>query len=121
MQSVMNVILNRAKARGTDPYTECVRPLQFSSLTAKGDPELALWPTGADPQWRVALGMAEQATNGTLADLTGGATLYYAPASIQTTARFALPDGTEIPFPQGWNAEAVTYTATIGGQAFFRE
>ena len=51
MQSVINVVCNRATARGTSPYQECVRPEQFSSLTKKNDPELILWPTVTDPQW----------------------------------------------------------------------
>jgi spore germination cell wall hydrolase CwlJ-like protein len=121
MQSVANVIMNRAAARKTDAYTECVRPLQFSSLTAKGDPELTLWPADADAQWAEALALAAEAAAGTLEDITGGATLYYAPASIQTTATIQLPNGSRIPFPEGWNASAVKYACTIQSQAFFTE
>lgn len=78
MQSVANVIMNRAAKRRTDAYTECVRPMQFSSLTAKGDPELTLWPADNDPQWLEAIALAGQATAGTLEDITDGATSYYA-------------------------------------------
>jgi hypothetical protein len=121
MQSILNVLQNRARKRGTSVYLECVRALQFSSMTAKGDPELTLWPADDDPQWQTALGLAAQASAGALPDLTGGATLYYAPKSIQSTAVITLPTGETVPFPQGWNWAAVIYTATIAEQVFFRE
>jgi hypothetical protein len=121
MQSVLNVLQNRAAARNTDVYTEAVRHLQFSSMTATGDPELTLWPSNVDPQWVQALSLTQQAAAGTLADITNGSTLYYAPKGIQTTATFTLPDGTVVPFPQGWNAAAVTYQATIANQIFMTE
>jgi Cell Wall Hydrolase len=120
MQSVANVIMNRAARRWTSPYVECVRPLQFSSITAKGDPELTLWPEPSDASWIQAQEIAGYAAGGTLADITGGATLYYAPHSIETNASITLPNGTSIPFPKDWNESAVTYTATIQGQVFFR-
>ena len=120
MQSVANVIVNRAAERGTDAYTECVRPLQFSSLTAKGDPELTLWPANGDAQWAEALQLAAQAAAGTLNDITGGATLYYAPAGQQWTKRITLADGSVVPFPDGWNEAAVVETCTIAGQVFFK-
>jgi hypothetical protein len=65
--------------------------------------------------------MAQRASTGTLPDLTGGATLYYAPAAIQTTVTITLPNGFAIPFPEGWNKAAVKYTATIANQVFFTE
>lgn len=120
MQSVANVILNRAMHRGTDAYTECIRPLQFSSLTAKGDPELTLWPADNDQQWLAALGLAEQATVGSLDDITGGAVLYYAPRGIQSSKTIRLPDGSVLPFPEGWNENAVTFTCRIADQLFFK-
>jgi len=83
--------------------------------------ETGLWPIEADPQWVMALSLASQAAAGTLADLTNGSTLYYAPYSIHTTATFTLPNGTVVPFPEGWNASVVTYEAAIGGQLFFFE
>jgi hypothetical protein len=120
MQSVMNVILNRVTKRATDAYTECLRPKQFTSMTVAG-PEAILWPSDNDPQWQAALQMAQRASTGTLPDLTGGATLYYAPAAIQTTVTITLPNGFAIPFPEGWNKAAVKYTATIANQVFFTE
>jgi spore germination cell wall hydrolase CwlJ-like protein len=105
MQSVMNVILNRSIKRGTDAYTESVRPQQFSSLTAKGDPELTLYPADNDHQWQEALALASQAAAGTLEDITGGAISYYA---------------LSMPTPPYW-AASMKQTATIEGQVFLRE
>lgn len=123
MQSILNVLQNRAAKHGTDIYTEATRKLQFSSLTAPGNPELTLWPSDNDPQWVMALGMAQEIANGTLFDLTRGATDYYAPRGIVTKLGkiFTTPDGTAYPFPDGWNESAVTYTRTIGNQLFFTE
>lgn len=120
MQAVANVILNRVKARGTDAWTECTRAEQFSSLTAKNDPELTLWPAKNDSEWQTALSLAAEAAGAGLTDLTGGATLYYAPQGQTWSARFTLPDGTVIPFPDHWRENEVAYTATLGGQVFFR-
>jgi type II secretory pathway pseudopilin PulG len=120
LQSILNVIQNRAKKTGDDPYTVCTTHEQFSSISMPG-PEDILWPTDSDPQWQTALALAAQAAAGTLADLTGGSTLYYAPASIPSGATITLPSGTTVPFPKGWNPDVVTYQATIGGQLFFTE
>lgn len=120
MQSVANVIVNRAAKRSTSAYTECTRAWQFSSITAKGDPELTLWPSDGDPQWAQALDLAQQASTGALADITGGAIDYYAPAGQHWTKRFTLPSGATVPFPDHWNEDAVTYLCTIAGQLFFK-
>lgn len=104
MQSVANVILNRASTRKTSPYAECVRPWQFSSITAKGDPELSLWPAVGDPQFAIAADLAAEAAAGTLADITGGATSYYA---------------LSMTIPPAWAAQ-MTRTAEIEGQVFFK-
>jgi len=123
MQSVANVILNRAAQKATDAYTECTRRLQFSSITAPKDPELSLWPNDGDPQWEMALAMAELAAQGGLQDLTGGATLYYAPRGIVTRKgqTFTLPNGTSIPFPDDWNESVVEFTVEIQNQVFFKQ
>jgi len=104
MQSVANVIMNRAAKRRTDAYTECVRPMQFSSLTAKGDPELTLWPADNDPQWLEAIALAGQAAVGTLEDITDGATSYYA---LTMTS------------PPYW-ASSMTPTVVIQNQQFYK-
>jgi len=104
MQSVFNVLMNRAAQRHTDVYTEAVRRLQFSSMTAAGDPNLILYPADLDPQWAEALMLAQQADSGLLDDITGGATSYYA-LSMTT--------------PPYW-ATGMTETVTIAGQKFFK-
>jgi len=125
MQSVINVVMNRSIRDRVSPAAECERRLQFSSMTAAGDPELALWPQDSDTLWLQALQMAQQAKNGTLADLTNGSIDYYAPKGIapsrQDPVPFTLPDGTEVPFPKGWNRAVLTFQAEIADQLFFRE
>lgn len=105
MQSVMNVVMNRAAKSHETPYQVCVARLQFSSITARADPQLVNWPLPADPQWQTALALAESAVNGELADITNGATSYYA---------------LSMKVPPYW-AASMTPTAEIAGQKFFRE
>lgn len=121
MQSVANVIVNRARKHNSSAYVECTRRLQFSSMTAPNDPELSLWPAAIDTQWQVALGIAATAAAGTLQDITGGADLYYAPAGIRGDVKITLPGEIGIqPFPAGWNPQAVEFTGAIAKQFFFR-
>lgn len=103
MQSVANVIMNRARVRNQTPYQVCTARLQFSSITAQGDPELILWPSECDPQWAIALSLAGEAYSGNLVDITEGATSYYA---------------TSISAPY-W-AASMTKTVEIANQVFFR-
>lgn len=103
MQSVMNVILNRVNQRGTCAYIEIAKPWQFSSITAKGDPELGLYPSTADSQWQLAQDLASRAAAGQLGDITGGATFYYA-------LTIAAPS---------W-ASQMTETVVIAGQRFMK-
>ena len=105
MQSVLNVIQNRAKQSQRDFYAVCTQPWQFSSITAKNDPQLGVWPAEGEAEMAVALDMAEQAYDGKLPDITGGATLYYA-ASMTS--------------PPYWAAQS-TKTVEIAGQLFFKE
>lgn len=104
MRSVMNVILNRATLYHTSPYTECIKPWQFSSITAKNDPQLASYPSATDIEFNEALQLAFQASEGTLGDITGGATFYYS-LSMQT--------------PPSWAAEMIK-TVEIAGQVFLK-
>ena len=103
MQSVCNVIVNRVHKNQTTAYLEITKPWQFSSITAKADPELGLYPTLTDPQWIAAQSLAQEALAGTLEDLTGGATFYFAET---------------IP-PPSWAAQ-MTQTVTIANQVFFK-
>lgn len=107
MQSVLNVLCNRAKARGTSVYTEAVRPKQFSSMTEPGDVNLIVFPQAGDQEWQEALALAAQAAAGTLADITGGALSYYAPAG--------MPNG-KAPY---W-AASMTQTVEVAGQLFLK-
>ena len=83
--------------------------LQFSSMTALGDPGTVIWPntftSKADmTAWKDALQICQQvATAGQAEDITNGSTYYFAES---------------IPKPS-W-ADAMTLVATIGGQQFYR-
>ena len=105
MTSVLNVLANRAKQRNSSVYLEATRKWQFSSMTAPGDPNLILFPSATDPQWQGALTLALQMAAGTLADITEGATSYYALSMS--------------PPPPSWVA-TMTPTVEIAGQKFFR-
>ena len=103
MQSVLNVLHNRAIARGTSIYAEAVRKWQFSSMTAPGDPNLILFPSEQDSEWQIALKLTDQLSKGLLEDITQGATSYYAQS---------------MPVPPGW-AATMRQTVIIKGQIFF--
>ncbi len=104
MQSVCNVIMNRSYQRKISPYAVVTERMQFSSLTAPGDPQLGLWAAEDDPQWIEAQDLAAQAVAGALPDITGGATCYFAESMN--------------PYP-AW-AERMEYTGSIAGQRFYR-
>lgn len=119
MQSVANVVMNRSAKRRTSPYTECVRKLQFSSMTAKGDPQLTLYPSVNDPSWVDAQTIAAQAVNNQLPDITNGSDMYYAPDAIHSE-RLVDFNGTTYRFPADWDISKMEYVAKIGDQLFFR-
>ena len=104
--AVACVIRNRVRRNMTSYYSEIVKPWQFSSITAKGDPQLSVWPNILDTTWKQCQDIAAEVANGTVPDPTGGATLYYADS---------------IPFPASWNRSKVAETVKIGHQTFFRE
>jgi len=103
MQAVGCVVRNRVMARGSSYYAEITRPWQFSSITAKGDPQLGEFPAIGDPVWIECQSFAAGILAGTVADNTGGAQFYYA---------------TSIPLPR-W-AEGMTMTCQIGHQRFYK-
>lgn len=111
MQSVINVLTNRAIANKTSIYTEATKHLQFSSMTAKGDPNLIEYPDEQTPvnpdtiAWGNALQLMNSLQEGNLKDLTNGATSYYA-TSMKT--------------PPSWAKEMIE-TTTIAGQVFLKE
>lgn len=125
MQSVLNVLYNRSERDRTSMYAEATKRLQFSSLTAKNDPELIDWPVESDAEWPlyvVAEQMTVQALANDLPDITGGATDYYAPRGIGvSTKAFAVPGGATVPFPETWDQTKVEFTVEIADQLFFKE
>lgn len=109
MQAVANVIMNRVKAGswyGTTPKDVVLKKYQFSCWN-DSDPNKAkiLAATAADPVFANAQKIAQAAYRGTLPDITGGATHYYAYKSI------AAPS---------W-VNKMTYTTTIGNHKFYKE
>ena len=108
MQSVLNVLMNRAARDGSSVASEALKRLQFTSITFAGDPEIRLGPDfliGADAEtWYQAAQLVEDAAAGTLADITDGAVNYYA---------------TSLTEPPSW-AASMTKTVEIAGQVFFK-
>lgn len=87
MQSVINVIFNRAKKSGwwgNTPREVCLKPYQFSCWL----PDDPNWPliTSIDetyPVFAEALALTQQAIDGGLPDITKGATYYFSDHMIQ--------------------------------------
>ena len=83
MQAVANVIVNRARLGGwwgDSIETVCKKRFQFSLWNDLSDPNTVktLQATPADPAYAQALDIAGRAIDGTLPDITGGATHYHA-------------------------------------------
>ena len=81
MQAVANVVINRVKNPswwGSDVVSVCKKPYQFSCWN-KTDPNFLkiTTVTKRDPVFVTALALAEKAVNGTLPDITNGATHYH--------------------------------------------
>jgi N-acetylmuramoyl-L-alanine amidase len=121
MLAVACVVRNRVLKNKSNYYAEVIKPWQFSSITAKGDPELALWPWVNDPSWGNAETIASGVIGGVLVDPTGGATLYWNPKGISSDVTFKLEDGSNVPFPKTWNPAHVKQSAVIGRHVFLRE
>lgn len=108
MRHVASVILNRAAHPawwGRSVVSVCLQPWQFSCRNGN-DPNRAklLAVTAADPDFVLALKIAQQAVNGELLDQTDGADSYYA-LSMHT--------------PPAWAASAI-HTMSDGWHSFFR-
>ena len=104
MRAVLCVAWNRHVAANKSLGSIVTAPWQFSSLTAKGDPELVLWPRQPDAQFEDAMAMIDDIVAGTSPDITNGATHYF--AKSMTT-------------PPAWAAQ-MTQVAEIGNHKFFR-
>lgn len=121
MTAVACVLRNRVHKNNSTYYAEVTKPWQFSSITAKGDPQLGEYPLVADPNWITAQLVAGNVIDGDVDDITNGATLYWNPNGITSSAMFTLPNGQAVKFPQSWNPAAVKWVATIGAHIFLRE
>ena len=106
MVAVACVLRNRVEKNKSNYYIEVTKPWQFSSITAKNDPQLGLYPSYADSSWQLAQKIASPLSMVALADTTEGATLYY---------------DDSIPFPAGWDIHKVEDTVKIGRLNFFKE
>lgn len=106
MTAVASVLRNRTLHRGTSYFAEVVRPWQFSSITATGDPQVNKFPPAGDADWELAQRVAAAVIEQARPDPTGGATLYY---------------DDSIRFPPGWDKTRVQATVKIGRLNFFKE
>lgn len=113
MQAVANVIMNRvASSRWPNDVIGVVKqPYQFSAWNF-GDPNRAAMQsvTAADPAFRAALEIAEQALRGTLPDITGGANHYL---NVELTKQIR---GGRLP---NW-VDMADKTARVGKHTFLR-
>lgn len=108
MQAVANVIMNRVKNGGwwgATPAEVCKKKSQFSCWNSN-DPNYPklLAVDSSDSNFRTALILAESAYNGTLPDITGGATNYLALGSLSSVPSWA---------------KGMTKTAQIGNHTFY--
>lgn len=87
MQSVINVIMNRAAHAGwfgASPRQVCLKPLQFSCwMPSDPNYHVIVNITEADPVFAHALDLAQQALDGALEDTTKGALYYFADSMLQ--------------------------------------
>lgn len=101
MKAVGCVVRNRVR---NDTWSQIITAKwQFSSMTASGDPELAVWPAQDDPQFLQCLNLAPDIYSGKVPDNTNGATHYFNPNVV-------LPS---------W-ATNMTLSATIGHHVFYK-
>jgi len=103
IRGVLHVIANRGKAWNKSWAEIVYQRLQFSSMTAPGDPQLELVPKTTDPIFQECCEIAMVISAGGDFDLTQGATHYYA---------------ISIPEPN-W-AKLMTFTVQIGRQRFYK-
>jgi len=78
MQCVANVIQHRAKERHISSRAVVLQPKQFSCLNGVAESKL-IETSKQHPLWQKALALS----SGTVPDITGGATFFYAPKSMK--------------------------------------
>ena len=103
IRAVIHVIANRAKLHNRSWAEIVFQAMQFSSMTAPGDPQLTLVPRSPDPAFVTCYEIADSIFQGHDFDLTEGADHYFA-------------DG--IPTPS-W-AASMKFVTKIGRQSFYR-
>lgn len=106
MIAVGCVARNRVNKHSSSFYIEIVKPLQFSSITDKGDSQLGLYPNIHDAAMLEAIQLAEAIIHNRVTDPTLEATLYY---------------DDSITFPKSWNPSRVMATIKIGRFNFYKE
>jgi N-acetylmuramoyl-L-alanine amidase len=89
---------------GFDWTSVICKRLQYSSMTAAGDPNLIRWPVPTDASWQACMQIAQDCHDGTLADNSGGATNYYS---------VGLPE------PPAW-AQGMTFITTVGAFRLYK-
>ena len=106
IRGVLHVIANRALKHNKTWAQVVFQYLQFSSITAPGDPQIKAGrvPVQPDAVFITCYELANSLYNGEDLDITNGATHYFADS---------------IPMPT-W-AQQMTATAVIGRHKFFRE
>lgn len=79
-QAVASSIRNRTLRPswwGNDIASVVTKRLQYSSMTAPGDPNLVQYPVENDTAWLACVEIAGDALDGTLPDTASGATSYF--------------------------------------------
>ena len=74
--SVLNRV-ERPKWWGKNVWDVCTKKWQYSSLTAPGDPQLVLWPTGTDKSWLECVEITREALAGKFQHPFPGADSYH--------------------------------------------
>lgn len=105
IRGVIHAIDNRGKLRDKSWIQIVYQYLQFSSMTAPGDPQIkaGLVPVFPDQIFELCYEVADQVLSGIDPDLTEGATNYFNPSVV-------LPD---------W-AAGMTKTVSIGHHDFYK-
>jgi spore germination cell wall hydrolase CwlJ-like protein len=106
LRGVLHVIANRSAKRNLSWSQVVYQYLQFSSITAPGDPQIkaGIVPSSGDSIFAQCYQIADDIASGSDADLTQGASNYFA-------------DGIPVP---SW-AASMQFTIKIGRHSFYKE
>lgn len=109
MQAVGCVVRNRAAKAGGDYSAVITKKWQFSSMTAPGDGALIRWPAATDKAFETARDIADHIYDGTLPDITGGATSYRNPVTATSES-----------FQKAVDSGELVMTRQIGHHVFYK-